>query len=59
MDERLHIAGEPVDESQSSRRCGALTSFRRFLLRGVEHVRGKWVLVRTTHNILKLCRHCG
>lgn len=28
--------------------------FRRFLLRGIENVRGEWVLLCLTHNILKL-----
>jgi transposase len=33
--------------------------FRQFLLRGIEKVQGEWSLVCTTHNILKLYRHCG
>jgi transposase len=33
--------------------------FRQFLLRGVEKVQGEWSLICTTHNILKLYRHCG
>lgn len=28
--------------------------FRRFLLRGIDHVRGEWALVCTAHNLLKL-----
>ena len=32
--------------------------FRRFLLRGLEKVRGEWALVCTTHNVLKLYRIC-
>lgn len=32
--------------------------FRRFLLRGVDKVRGEWALVCTTHNVLKLYRAC-
>jgi transposase len=28
--------------------------FRRFLLRGIEKVRGEWSLITTTHNLLKL-----
>jgi transposase len=31
--------------------------FRRFLLRGLEAVRGEWRLVCLTHNLLKLFRH--
>ena len=33
-------------------------SFRQFLLRGVDKVRGEWDLVCLTHNILKLHRAC-
>lgn len=33
--------------------------FRQFLLRGFEKVQGEWSFVCTTHNILKLYRHCG
>lgn len=33
--------------------------FRQFLLRGFEKVQGEWSLICTTHNILKLYRHCG
>lgn len=31
--------------------------FRRFLLRGLELVRGEWLLLCLTHNILKLFRN--
>ena len=31
--------------------------FRRFLLRGLEKVRGEWVLLCLTHNILKMFNH--
>ena len=31
--------------------------FRRFLLRGLEKVRGEWCLVCLTHNLLKLWRY--
>ena len=31
--------------------------FRRFLLRGLQAVRGEWALVCTAHNLLKLWRH--
>jgi transposase len=31
--------------------------FRRFLLRGLDHIRGEWRLVCLTHNLLKIWRH--
>jgi len=31
--------------------------FRRFLLRGVQKIRGEWRLVCLTHNLLKIWRH--
>src|SRR6266702_3124566 len=31
--------------------------FRRFLLRGLEHIRGEWRLVCLTHNLLKIWRY--
>jgi len=31
--------------------------FRRFLLRGLDHIRGEWHLVCLTHNLLKIWRH--
>jgi len=31
--------------------------FRRFLLRGLDHIRGEWHLVCVTHNLLKLWRY--
>ncbi len=31
--------------------------FRRFLLRGLAHIRGEWSLVCLTHNLLKLWRY--
>jgi len=31
--------------------------FHRFLLRGLEHIRGEWRLVCLTHNLLKLWRY--
>src|SRR2546428_8686949 len=34
--------------------------FRRFLLRGLDHIRGEWRLVCLTHNLLKMWRYgCG
>ena len=32
--------------------------FRQFLLRGLAKVQGEWSLICTTHNLLKLFRHC-
>ena len=32
--------------------------FRQFLLRGLQKVKGEWSLICTTHNLLKLFRHC-
>ncbi|MFZ5633677.1 MAG: IS1182 family transposase [Bacillota bacterium] len=34
-----------------------IRNFRRFLLRGLEKVRGEWLLLCLTHNILKLYRY--
>jgi len=31
--------------------------FRRFLLRGLENIRGEWRLVCLTHNLLKIWRY--
>ena len=31
--------------------------FRRFLLRGLEKIRGEWRLVCLTHNLLKMWRY--
>jgi hypothetical protein len=31
--------------------------FRRFLLRGLAHIRGEWRLVCLTHNLLKIWRY--
>jgi hypothetical protein len=31
--------------------------FRRFLLRGLENIRGEWRLVCLTHNLLKMWRY--
>jgi transposase len=33
--------------------------FRRFLLRGLDNIRGEWRLVCVTHNLLKLWRYTG
>ena len=33
--------------------------FRRFLLRGLDNIRGEWRLVCLTHNLLKLWRYAG
>lgn len=34
----------------------SVRGFRRFMLRGIEQVRGEWLLVTMTHNVLKLWR---
>ena len=33
--------------------------FRRFLLRGLDHIRGEWRLVGVTHNLLKIWCYAG
>ena len=33
--------------------------FRRFVLRGLAHIRGAWRLVCLTHNLLKMWRYGG
>jgi hypothetical protein len=33
--------------------------FRRFLLRGLENIRGEWCLLCLTHNLLKIWRYGG
>ena len=51
-DARRKGIGDPV--------CGqskAVRGFRRFLLRGLEKIRGEWRLVCLTHNLLKLWRY--
>src|SRR5213594_1702231 len=35
----------------------AVRGFRRFLLRGLAHIRGAWRLVCLTHNLLKIGRY--
>jgi hypothetical protein len=42
--------------------CGQIKEvrgFRRFLLRGLDNIRGEWRLVCLTHNLLKLWRYAG
>ncbi len=49
---RRKVIVEPV--------CGqskAARGFRRFLLRGLENIRGEWRLVCLTHNLLKIWRY--
>jgi hypothetical protein len=49
---RRKVIVEPV--------CGQIKEgrgFRRFLLRGLDHIRGAWRLVCLTHNLLKIWRH--
>jgi len=44
--------GEPVFGQRKEAR-----GFRRFLLRGLAHIRGEWRLVCLTHNLLKIWRY--
>jgi transposase len=51
---RRKVIVEPV--------CGQIKEargFRRFLLRGLAHIRGEWRLVCLTHNLLKIWRYRG
>src|SRR5712671_988968 len=51
LDARRKVIVEPV--------CGQIKEargFRRFLLRGLDHIRGEWRLVCLTHNLLKIWR---
>ena len=49
---RRKVIVEPVfGQSKEAR------GFRRFLLRGLQNIRGEWRLVCLTHNLLKLWRH--
>ena len=49
---RRKVIAEPVfGQSKEAR------GFRRFLLRGLEHIRGEWRLVCLTHNLLKIWRY--
>ena len=49
---RRKVIVEPVfGQSKEAR------GFRRFLLRGLEKIRGEWRLVCLTHNLLKLWRY--
>jgi transposase len=49
---RRKVIVEPVfGQSKEAR------GFRRFLLRGLEHIRGEWRLVCLTHNLLKIWRY--
>ena len=52
LDARRKVIVEPV--------CGqskAVRGFRRFLLRGLQKMRGEWCLVCLTHNVRKLWRY--
>jgi len=52
LDARRKILVEPVcGQSKEAR------GFRRFLLRGLAHIRGAWRLVCLTHNLLKMWRY--
>src|SRR4051794_23277329 len=49
---RRKVIVEPVfGQSKAAR------GFRRFLLRGLENIRGEWCLVCLTHNLLKMWRY--
>ena len=49
---RRKVIVEPVfGQSKEAR------GFRRFLLRGLDNIRGEWHLVCLTHNLLKLWRY--
>ena len=51
---RRKVIVEPVvGQSKEAR------GFRRFLLRGLQNIRGEWRLVCLTHNLLKMWRHAG
>ena len=49
---RRKVIGEPVFGQRKEAR-----GFRRFLLRGLAHIRGEWRLVCLTHNLLKIWRY--
>jgi transposase len=49
---RRKVIAEPVFGQIKEAR-----GFRRFLLRGLEHIRGEWRLVCLTHNLLKIWRY--
>ena len=66
--ERLAAKGRtPAGKAWDARRTGivapvcgqsnAARGFRRFLLRGLAHIRGAWRLVCLTHNLLKMWRY--
>ena len=48
---RTVIAAPVCGQSKEAR------GFRRFLLRGLENIRGEWRLVCLTHNLLKIWRY--
>ena len=52
LDARRKVIGEPVFGQIKEVR-----GFRRFLLRGLEKIRGEWRLVCLTHNLLKVWRY--
>jgi len=49
---RRQVIAEPVFGQIKEAR-----GFRRFLLRGLENIRGAWRLVCLTHNLLKIWRY--
>ncbi len=50
---RRKVIVEPVFGQTKNR------GFRRFLLRGIDKVRGEWALITTSHNLLKLHGACA
>lgn len=52
----LYARGTVIVEPVCGQRKEA-RGFRRFLLRGLQHIRGEWRLVCLTHNVLKLWRY--
>src|SRR5256885_13852641 len=52
LDDRRKVIVEPVFGQIKEAR-----GFRRFLLRGLQNIRGEWRLVCLTHNLLKIWRH--
>ncbi len=52
LDARRQVIAEPVfGQSKEAR------GFRRFLLRGLDNIRGEWRLVCLTHHLLKMWRY--
>jgi hypothetical protein len=52
-----HVVPPSVDVEPVFGQIKEARGFRRFLLRGVQKIRGEWRLVCLTHNLLKIWRH--